>query len=54
MAQQPWALHPDRALPAEPAQRAIAREIYSSIEALPIISMHGHIDAGAIRRKRRR
>ncbi|TFD46882.1 glucuronate isomerase [Cryobacterium frigoriphilum] len=56
MAEQPralhtaWTLHPDRALPTEPTQRAIAREIYSSIRTLPIISMHGHIDAGAIRR----
>nr|WP_022886636.1 glucuronate isomerase [Glaciibacter superstes] len=46
----PWTLHPDRALPAEPAQRAIARELYQAVSTLPIISMHGHIDVGAIRR----
>ncbi|RNE67438.1 glucuronate isomerase [Cryobacterium tepidiphilum] len=47
---QPWALHPDRALPAEPGQRAIAREVYAATADLPVISMHGHIDVGAIRR----
>jgi glucuronate isomerase len=30
--------------------RGIAREIYQAVAALPIISMHGHIDVGAIRR----
>jgi glucuronate isomerase len=47
---QPWTLHPDRALPADPTQRAIARELYQATAGLPIVSMHGHIDAGAIRR----
>ncbi|MCE7796755.1 glucuronate isomerase [Sphingobium sufflavum] len=37
-------LHPDRLLPAEPATRAIARELYSSVAALPIVSPHGHTD----------
>jgi len=46
----PWTLHPDRALPAEPGLRALAREIYGHIAALPIVSMHGHVDAGAIAR----
>lgn len=46
----PWVLHPDRALPVEPTQRAIARELYASIASLPIVSMHGHIDVGTIRR----
>ncbi|TFD57648.1 glucuronate isomerase [Cryobacterium sp. Hh7] len=50
MAEQPWVLHPDRALPTEPGQRSIAREIYASTAALPIVSMHGHIEPGAIRR----
>lgn len=45
-----WALHPDRALPADSTVRGIAREIYQQIAGLPIISMHGHIDAGAIAR----
>jgi glucuronate isomerase len=46
----PWTLHPDRALPAEPGVRALAREIYGHISGLPIISMHGHVDAGTIAR----
>lgn len=44
-----WSLHPDRALPAEPGVRAIAREIYDQIASLPLVSMHGHIDVNAIR-----
>ena len=38
-----WALHPDRALPAEPGVRALAREIYTVTRGLPIVSMHGHV-----------
>ena len=49
MAEAPWSLHPDRALPAEPGQRAIARELYEAIADLPLVSMHGHIDVEAIR-----
>lgn len=45
-----WGLHPDRALPADAGVRGIAREIYDQISGLPIISMHGHVDAGAIAR----
>jgi glucuronate isomerase len=44
-----WKLHPDRALPAERKQRAIAREVYAEIATLPIVSMHGHIDVESIR-----
>lgn len=40
-----WTLHPDRALPAEPSLRRLAREIYDSVRDLPIISMHGHVEA---------
>lgn len=46
---KPWTLHPDRALPAEPGQLAIARELYGAIADLPLVSMHGHIDVDAIR-----
>jgi len=38
------ALHPDRLFPADPATRAIARELYSTVKGLPIISPHGHTD----------
>ena len=36
-------LHPDRALPAEPGLRAVARRIYGSTMELPVVSMHGHV-----------
>jgi glucuronate isomerase len=35
-------LHEDRLFPAEPSTRSIARRLYASISALPIISPHGH------------
>jgi glucuronate isomerase len=38
-------LHPDRLFPAEPGVRAIARELYDQVTALPIVSPHGHTDA---------
>ena len=38
------ALHPDRLLPADPATRAVARELYSAVARLPIVSPHGHTD----------
>jgi len=37
-------LHPDRLLPIEHEARAIARRLYSGVEAMPIISPHGHTD----------
>jgi glucuronate isomerase len=40
-----WALDPDRALPADPATRSIARELYGAVADLPIVSMHGHVEA---------
>lgn len=41
---RPLVLHPDRLLPADPAVRAIARELYASVAGLPIVSPHGHTD----------
>lgn len=38
-------VHPDRLLPIEPQTRLLARRLYESIEHLPIISPHGHVDA---------
>jgi len=38
-------LHPDRALPADPEQRRVAREIYTETAGLPLICMHGHVEA---------
>ena len=37
-------LHEDRLFPAEPAVRAVARELYALVRDLPIISPHGHTD----------
>ena len=37
-------LHPDRLFPADPGIRAIARRLYNTTRALPIISPHGHTD----------
>ncbi|MCP2311107.1 glucuronate isomerase [Kitasatospora paracochleata] len=36
--------HPDRLLPADPGVRALARRLYASVRALPILSPHGHVD----------
>lgn len=41
---QPLVLHPDRMLPSDPGVRAIARELYASVAACPIVSPHGHTD----------
>lgn len=46
-------LHPDRALPAEPGQRAVAREIYDQVKDLPLISMHGHVEAAVFAQDQR-
>ncbi|HEU4627070.1 MAG TPA: glucuronate isomerase [Steroidobacteraceae bacterium] len=37
-------LHEDRLFPADPAVRALARELYAGVRDLPIISPHGHTD----------
>lgn len=34
---------PDRLLPAEPGVRSLARELYSLVSHLPIVSPHGHV-----------
>lgn len=41
----PLTLHPDRLLPADPATRGIARDLYGVVRDLPIISPHGHVPA---------
>jgi glucuronate isomerase len=41
----PLTLHPDRALPLPERQRDVAREIYQQTAALPLICMHGHVEA---------
>lgn len=41
-------LDSDRALPAEPGTRAIARTIFAATESLPLVCMHGHVDAAVL------
>ncbi|QDK33730.1 glucuronate isomerase [Sphingomonas sp. IC081] len=41
---RPLELHPDRLLPADPATRKLARELYRHVAGLPIVSPHGHTD----------
>ena len=38
-------LHPDRLFPLDSSARSVARDLYDSVKSLPIVSMHGHIDA---------
>lgn len=45
MPSTPLVLSPDRALPVDPGQRSVAREIYLATAKLPIVSMHGHVAA---------
>ena len=39
-------LHDDRLFPADPDTRSIARRLYATVRDLPIISPHGHTNAG--------
>jgi glucuronate isomerase len=41
-------LDPDRALPADPGTRQYARMVYSATEKLPLLCMHGHVDAAVL------
>ena len=37
-------MHPDRYFSPDPTTRGIARELYKTVAALPIVSPHGHVD----------
>jgi glucuronate isomerase len=39
-------IHPDRLFPTEPDTRKLARTLYERVRALPIVSPHGHTQAG--------
>jgi glucuronate isomerase len=39
-------IHPDRLFPAEPGTRKIARTLYEHVRTLPLVSPHGHTNAG--------
>lgn len=41
----PLAPHPDRALPSDPGTREVSRRIYAETSSLPLVCMHGHVDA---------
>ncbi len=41
-------LSPDRLLPADPATRRIARELYEDVRTAPILSPHGHVEASLL------
>ncbi len=41
---RPLIFHEDRLFPADERTRSIARELYGTVKALPIISPHGHTD----------
>jgi glucuronate isomerase len=44
----PLTLHEDRALPADPGTRLVARRIYDQTRSLPLVCMHGHVEAEAL------
>lgn len=46
-------LHPDRLFPADPTARRIARDLFTAISDLPIVSPHGHTDPGWFARNER-
>ena len=41
-------LDPDRALPPDPVVRPLARSVYEATRSLPLVCMHGHVDAGLL------
>jgi glucuronate isomerase len=41
-------LDDDRLLPTDPGVRAVAREIFAEVRGLPLVSMHGHVDAALL------
>ena len=45
-------LDADRLLPVDSRERGVARELYESVAAAPIISPHGHVDAALLAENR--
>jgi glucuronate isomerase len=45
LAAEALVLHEDRYFDPEPSVRAVARELFAEMRALPIVSPHGHVDA---------
>jgi glucuronate isomerase len=48
MTGQALRLHPDRLLPSAPEVRSIARRLHAEVADLPILSPHGHVEAGLL------
>ncbi len=46
-------MNPDRCFDPEPSQRAVARELYSSVLGLPLICPHGHVDVTSLAQNKR-
>jgi glucuronate isomerase len=44
MSPSKWQLDPDRFFDPDPTQRRLARELYETVAALPLVSPHGHVD----------
>jgi glucuronate isomerase len=44
MSPSKWQLDPDRFFDPDPTQRRLARELYDTVAALPLVSPHGHVD----------
>jgi glucuronate isomerase len=40
--------HPDRLFPADPSERALARELYAEVAGLPLVCPHGHVEAAIL------
>src|SRR5262245_28437947 len=38
-----WSLSPDRCFDPDPAQRDLARQLYTSVKGLPLVCPHGHV-----------
>ena len=43
-------LDPDRLLPPDDRVRSIARDLYAHVRDLPLVSMHGHVEAAVLAR----
>lgn len=41
-------LDDDRIFPTDPATRGVARQVFAEIKHLPLISMHGHVEAAVL------
>jgi glucuronate isomerase len=45
-----WSLEPDRCFAPEKTQRELARKLYETVQTLPLICPHGHVDPNLLAR----